>query len=376
MAGRRRQETRCGRPRGLPPPALPNGGVRRGGSNVPKRFRRSSGRIRWVRSGRPAAGCGKGRHAGKAAGSHLRFGFDSGAGRPGMAAARPTLAEAGSACVVARIELRLLVQGPDGALTPSPGIGPEAPAVSAAGAASIAAPGPEARGPVIPNWTLSWHRVPRGRRTKMACRGRPVCGPGTCSRGAGGRSCGRRSGLGRGRCTAGARYADGSGGAARLRVRAGRSWRPADQPAGGKVRLRLPGLGRPLRFCPGDRPRPLRHGPGVYPGLAPGGRRVSRLRKVASVDRGAPDRDGCRQRPGGAPHRRPALGPVVVGSDCEDLPESAAAATRTFLLDASWRRSRRGCGTRRGGPRRRRVEIADSNRLDPFRGSAAHGCDR
>jgi hypothetical protein len=67
---------------------------------------------------------------------------------------------------------------------------------------------------------------------------------------------------------------------------------------------------------------------------------------------------------------------VVARSDCEDLPESAAAATRTFLLDASWRRSRRGCGTRRGGPRRRRTEIADPNRPDPFRGSAAHGCDR
>ena len=145
-----------------------------------------------------------------------RFGSEQAAGRPlrgkgamsgkrqdlicGLAStpapARPILAEAGSACVVARIEPGLPVQAPDGALAPSPGNGREAPAVSAAGAASIAAPGPEARGPVTPNRALSRRRVPRGRWTKMACRGRPVCGPGTCSRGAGGRSGARRPGGG------------------------------------------------------------------------------------------------------------------------------------------------------------------------------------
>ena len=56
MAGRRRRDTRWRRPRAVAPPALPDGGARRGGSNVGERFRRASGRIRWVWSER-AHGC-------------------------------------------------------------------------------------------------------------------------------------------------------------------------------------------------------------------------------------------------------------------------------------------------------------------------------
>ena len=122
MAGRRRQETRCGRPRALPPPALPNGGVRRGGSNVPERFRRRRGRMSRFGS-EQAAGCslrGKGAMSGKR--QDLICGLAS-----TPAPARPILAEAGSACVVARIEPGLPVRAPDGALAPSPGIGSEAP---------------------------------------------------------------------------------------------------------------------------------------------------------------------------------------------------------------------------------------------------------
>ena len=52
MAGRRRQDTQWRRPRALAPPVLPNGGMRRGGSNVGERFTRASGRIRWVWSER------------------------------------------------------------------------------------------------------------------------------------------------------------------------------------------------------------------------------------------------------------------------------------------------------------------------------------
>ena len=178
----------------FPPPVLPNGGVRRGGSKGEERFGRASGGNSRVRRER-AAGCrlrGKGAMSGKR--QDLVCGLAvAGAERPGMAAG-PALADAGSACAVARIELRLLVQGPGGALAWSPGTGPETPAASAADAASIAAPGPEVRGPVIPDWALSRRRVPRGRRTETACRGRKVCGPGTSSRGAGGRSCARRPG--------------------------------------------------------------------------------------------------------------------------------------------------------------------------------------
>ena len=56
MAGRRRQDTRWRRRRAVAPPVLPDGGVRRGGSNVGERFTRASGRIRSVRSER-AHGC-------------------------------------------------------------------------------------------------------------------------------------------------------------------------------------------------------------------------------------------------------------------------------------------------------------------------------
>ncbi len=60
MAGRRRQDTQWRRPRVLAPPALPNGGLRRGGSNVGERFTRAGGRIRRVRSERaPVAGKGR-----------------------------------------------------------------------------------------------------------------------------------------------------------------------------------------------------------------------------------------------------------------------------------------------------------------------------
>ena len=103
----------------------------------------------------------------------------AGAGRPGMAAARPRRAEPGSACAVARTEPRLLVQEPGGALAPSPGTGREAPGVSAA---SIAAPGPEAQAPVIPDRAPSRHRAPRGRRTGPASRSRALR-PGGIARG-------------------------------------------------------------------------------------------------------------------------------------------------------------------------------------------------
>ena len=177
MAGRRRQETRCGRPRALPPPALPKGGVRRGGSNVPERFRRWRGRMSRFGSER-AAGCslrGKGAMSGKR--QDLICGLAS-----TPAPARPVLAEAGSACVVARIEPGLPERAPDGALAPSPGNGSEAPA------------GPEARGPVIPKRARSRRRVPCGRRTETACRGRPVRAPGTFRRRAEGGSGARRPG--------------------------------------------------------------------------------------------------------------------------------------------------------------------------------------
>ena len=103
----------------------------------------------------------------------------AGAGRPGMAAARPRRAEPGSACAVARTEPRLLVQGPGGALAPSPGTGREAPGFSAA---SIAAPGPEAQAPVIPDRAPPRHRAPRGRRTGPASRSRALR-PGGTARG-------------------------------------------------------------------------------------------------------------------------------------------------------------------------------------------------
>ena len=111
-----------------------------------------------------------------------------------MTAARPILAEAELACVVARIEPGLFVRAPGGALAPSPGIGSEAPAGSAAGAASIAAHGPDARQSVILNWARSRRRVPCGRRTQMACRRRPDRAPGTLLRSAAGGSCVLRPG--------------------------------------------------------------------------------------------------------------------------------------------------------------------------------------
>ena len=76
----------------------------------------------------------------------------AGAGRPGMAAGRLTLAEASPARIAGRIERHPLQGAPDGALAPSPGIGFDAPARIASGAASVPASGPEAWIPAIPNW--------------------------------------------------------------------------------------------------------------------------------------------------------------------------------------------------------------------------------
>ena len=123
----------------------------------------------------------------------------AGARRPGIAAGRTALAEASRVCVTGHIDRRSLARAPDGALAPSPGIGPDEPASVAPDAASMPAPVPEARGPAVPNWSPSRSRESGGRRPKMGCPGRPVCGPGRFRRGAeGGSYAGRPGGTGRG----------------------------------------------------------------------------------------------------------------------------------------------------------------------------------
>ena len=96
----------------------------------------------------------------------------AGAGKPGMAAERPTLTEASPASVVPTS-------------VPPTSV---APASVLPGAISIGAPGPGAWEPAIPNQALSRRRGMRGRRTGMACPRGPVWAPGTFRRGAEGRS--------------------------------------------------------------------------------------------------------------------------------------------------------------------------------------------